>query len=153
MYIYIYVYIYIALSAQHIQRVAGQDPYVFCGDFNIKPESNMYRLLTNGTIEDDCIDVPRKDEDDLSEWEFKVKPLRSAYMVKRGMEPSFTNYAQTKFDAQPFIDCLDYIFLSDEWVVNAVQDTPAWEDVNGPLPTLTEPSDHILISADLDIKP
>ena len=81
-----------------------------------------------------------------------MKPLKSAYMVKNGREPSFTNYAQTKMDPQPFIDCLDYIFMSDEWIVNSVKDLPTQEEVKGPMPTLIEPSDHLMISADLDFK-
>ena len=72
-------------------------------------------------------------------------------MVKNGKEPLFTNYAQTKFDKQPFIDCLDYIFLSDEWIVKKVEDTPTEQEVQGPMPTLTQPSDHLLISAELEI--
>jgi 2',5'-phosphodiesterase len=40
-----------ALSAQHLQRFAKDDPYVYTGDFNIKPNSSMYDLLTKGTLE------------------------------------------------------------------------------------------------------
>ena len=40
-----------ALSAQHIQRYAKEDPYVYVGDFNIKPDSSMYKLLTEGEID------------------------------------------------------------------------------------------------------
>ena len=40
-----------ALSAQHIQKFAKSDPFVYVGDFNIKPDSSMYALLTQGTIE------------------------------------------------------------------------------------------------------
>lgn len=40
-----------ALSAQHIQKFAKADPFVYVGDFNIKPDSSMYALLTQGTIE------------------------------------------------------------------------------------------------------
>jgi hypothetical protein len=39
----------------------------------------------------------------------------------------------------------------DEWNVDDVKDTPKTiEEVNGPLPTIQEPSDHILISANLN---
>jgi len=37
--------------------------------------------------------------------------MRSAYAVKNGSEPNFTNFAQIKDDPQ-FIDTLDYIFVS-----------------------------------------
>ncbi len=40
-----------ALSAQHIQKFAKNDPFVYVGDFNIKPDSSMYALLTEGTID------------------------------------------------------------------------------------------------------
>lgn len=40
-----------ALSAQHIAKFAKSDPYVYCGDFNIKPGSSMYNLLTQSTID------------------------------------------------------------------------------------------------------
>jgi 2',5'-phosphodiesterase len=43
--------VHCALSAQHLERFAGSDPYVLAGDFNIKPDSNMYRLMTEGTVE------------------------------------------------------------------------------------------------------
>jgi endonuclease/exonuclease/phosphatase family metal-dependent hydrolase len=40
-----------ALSAQHIQRFAKADPCVYVGDFNIKPDSSMYQLLTQGDLD------------------------------------------------------------------------------------------------------
>jgi endonuclease/exonuclease/phosphatase family metal-dependent hydrolase len=40
-----------ALSAQHIQRFAKADPFIYTGDFNIKPDSSMYELMTKGKIE------------------------------------------------------------------------------------------------------
>lgn len=43
--------VHCALSAQHIQRFAKDDPYLYVGDFNIKPDSSQYELLTKGTLE------------------------------------------------------------------------------------------------------
>lgn len=43
--------VHCALSAQHLQRFAKEDPYVYCGDFNIKPNSSQYELLTKGGID------------------------------------------------------------------------------------------------------
>lgn len=40
-----------ALSAQHISKFAKDDPFVYVGDFNIKPASSMYKLLTEGSID------------------------------------------------------------------------------------------------------
>jgi mRNA deadenylase 3'-5' endonuclease subunit Ccr4 len=45
------MHIHCALSAQHIQRFAKHDPFLFVGDFNIKPESSQYELLTKGKLE------------------------------------------------------------------------------------------------------
>ena len=51
MYYIIVMVTHCALSAQHIQRYAKEDPYVYVGDFNIKPDSSMYKLLTEGEID------------------------------------------------------------------------------------------------------
>jgi endonuclease/exonuclease/phosphatase family metal-dependent hydrolase len=44
--------IHCALSAQHIQNYSQGDPYIFAGDFNVKPTDSMYRLLTQGDIDE-----------------------------------------------------------------------------------------------------
>ena len=95
-------------------------------------------------------------------------PLLSAYKEALGREPDFTNYAQVLNDP-PFIDTLDYIFLSTDstkedkaeedpgtarasrWQVESVLNIPHRELVKGPLPTEEEPSDHIMLSATLSI--
>ena len=50
------------------------------------------------------------------DFEFKVRPMRSAYIIKSGTEPEFTCYSHTKDDVSsgrpPFCGTLDYIFLS-----------------------------------------
>ena len=69
-----------------------------------------------------------------------------------GSEPNFTNYAQAK-DQEPFIDCLDYIFISQECRALGVKKLPHRSEVQGPLPTLDEPSDHILIASTISIPP
>jgi endonuclease/exonuclease/phosphatase family metal-dependent hydrolase len=40
-----------ALSAQHIHRYSNGLPYFFVGDFNIKPGTPEYKLLTEGKID------------------------------------------------------------------------------------------------------
>ena len=79
--------------------------------------------------------------------------MRSAYAVAGdGNEPDFTNYARVKED-EPFIDTLDYIFVSEDWTVAGVKALPHREGAGGPFPNLDrgEPSDHILIAADLKL--
>eukprot|EP00951_Prasinocladus_malaysianus_P037542 scaffold404297_cov33-Prasinocladus_malaysianus.AAC.1 len=47
------------------QRVASLakgtngDPYILCGDFNIKPEDCTYGLITTGRIPDDHPELPQ----------------------------------------------------------------------------------------------
>lgn len=77
-----------------------------------------------------------------------TNPLRSAYMLANEREPDFTNHAQIRSE-EPFIDTLDYVFLSEHWRVTDVEQTPHRNEVVGPLPTQLEPSDHILIAAEV----
>lgn len=80
----------------------------------------------------------------------EVEPLRSAYLTANGAEPNFTNFAINN-NGPVFCDTLDYIFLSPEWHVDNVLDLPHRDEVEGPFPMETEPSDHILISASLSL--
>ena len=88
------------------------------GDFNIKPGDTSYDVITKGKIQDGTspAEIPKIPHG--SKWVAKLKrPLRSAYMTSHGSEPDFTNFAHTSPSEEPFIDCLDYIFISDEWQV------------------------------------
>jgi len=154
--------IHCALAAQRARWVAkratggeGCLPYILTGDFNIKPHSTMYRLLTEGSLKE-----PNNPELPVTlpgiSWSHEVSPMRSAYAVassegsEKGREPDFTNYAQTSDDG-PFIDTLDYLFLSEQWEVIDVLALPNRVDVAGPLPNASEPSDHVLLYANLSL--
>lgn len=141
--------IHCALSAQHIQRFARSNPYAFVGDFNIKPPDAMYALLTQGSVPPEHPHHPVNEVGD--DWQPIVKPMRSAYKVDRGREPEFTNWAKTVRDKTEFIDTLDYIFLSPEWIVQGVGELPDRVAAGGPLPSEREPSDHLLLSASLSL--
>jgi hypothetical protein len=67
-----------------------------------------------------------------------------------GKEPDFTNYAFTARDDECFIDTLDFLFLLGE--VKAVDVVPLThrDDADGPYPTASEPSDHVLVGATLE---
>jgi mRNA deadenylase 3'-5' endonuclease subunit Ccr4 len=54
-------------------------------------------------------------------------------------------------NAESFIGTLDYIFLSDEWKVKAVKETPKKEGLEGVYPDEQEPSDHVVIAASLEL--
>jgi mRNA deadenylase 3'-5' endonuclease subunit Ccr4 len=142
------------LAARHVQRLAEKDtqvPYILAGDWNIKPEGSSYQLLTTGMMDKGDPEWPTPKFG--VEWEPTAKPMRSAYADAEGKEPNFTNYARIREDP-PFIDTLDYIFLSPEWSVKGVKSLPHRDDADGPFPNLAagEPSDHILIAADLELK-
>jgi mRNA deadenylase 3'-5' endonuclease subunit Ccr4 len=136
-------------SGSEGKEVGGRDPYVFVGDFNIKPDSNMYRMLTTGGVEASCSELPVPEEGDT--WECKVNPMGSAYASALGSEPKFTNWSKVKEEA-PFVETLDYIFYSDsDWEVKGVADLKL-DSLTGPFPIADEPSDHLLLSAELSLK-
>lgn len=142
--------IHTEMAARHVQTLAKDMPYVLAGDWNIKPFGTSYMLLTTGLIDRGDPEYPEP----KWEWEWKptAKAMRSAYAESEFGEPDFTNYARIR-ENDPFIDTLDYIFLSDEWRVEGVKKLPKRDESGGPFPNLdlNEPSDHIMIAADLNL--
>ncbi|KAL7495288.1 hypothetical protein ACHAWT_006614 [Skeletonema menzelii] len=138
-------------------------PYILAGDFNIMPDSPHYKLITTGSLDkSDPTYPPSKFGVD---WTVEAEAMDSAY-AEIGAEPEFTNYAHIQDQEDPFIGTLDYIFLSrkakttqiiDEkvagewWKVNGVTKLPSVAASGGPFPNAHEPSDHLLISADLEL--
>jgi len=137
------------MAARHVQEIASKKnvPFVLAGDWNITPQSPTYKLMTTGVLEKKDETYPSTKYD--MEWAPTIQPMRSAYAVA-GSEPDFTNYARVQ-ENEPFIDTLDYIFLSKEWKVASVKEIMNRVDVNGPFPNAKEPSDHVLIAADLEL--
>lgn len=136
------------LAAQYLQSLSSGSPHILTGDFNFKPSSTMYRIMTQGEVEKGNPELPSAKG---FNWKPAISPpLRSAYAVANDCEPEFTNYAQIR-NEDPFVETLDYIFMSPEWVVDAVEPLPRLDQVAGPLPIATEPSDHLLIAADLSL--
>ena len=141
--------IHSALAAQIVQKTAGSAPYILAGDFNIKPGDAAYKLLTEGELDESDPSYPTPKPYDS--WRPKLKEgMRSSYKEKNGKEPLFTNYAQTR-GSEEFIDTLDYIFLSSHIDVSSVMSLPSKSELGGPLPNAEEPSDHLMIAADLQI--
>jgi mRNA deadenylase 3'-5' endonuclease subunit Ccr4 len=140
--------IHAEMAAKHIQTLSDDCAYVLAGDWNIKPYDSTYNLLTTGTMDLGHPNWPKPKHG--MEWFPTAKPMRSAYAEVEGTEPDFTNYARVKYD-DPFVDTLDYIFISDHWKVESVKKLPQRDQAGGPFPNLDvfEPSDHILIAADL----
>lgn len=136
-------------------------PYILAGDFNILPDSPHYKLLTTGKLDrsDPTYPPPKFG----SEWTIGALAMDSAYGES---EPEFTNFAHIKEDPEPFIGTLDYIFFSQKertsnidgekesgtwWKVHNVQKLPSKDDSGGPFPNEEEPSDHLVIAADLEL--
>jgi endonuclease/exonuclease/phosphatase family metal-dependent hydrolase len=138
------------LAVRHTAKLAEGKPFICAGDWNITPDSGLYRMLATGECEAALLPPVKHG--------VAFKPdigtgVHSAYALANGREPDFTNYAQTKNDDEPFIDTLDYIFLSKcgRWRVDKVDAVVHRDDMPGPLPNDTEPSDHVSIGADLTL--
>ena len=143
--------IHTEMAARHVQALAGdEDPYLLAGDWNIKPYGSSYRLLTTGQMDRDDPEWPPPKYG--MEWHPTAKAMRSVYAESDHGEPDFTNYARIK-ENEPFIDTLDYIFCSDEWKIEGVKPIGHRDKAGGPFPNLDrdEPSDHVVIAADLKL--
>jgi len=140
--------IHAEMVAKRTQDLAGADPHILAGDFNILPDSPTYSLLTSGELSQDDQSYPTSKYG--MRWKSSIKGMRSAYAQHDHGEPDFTNYAHLKDDENPFIGTLDYIFLSDEWNVMDVKSICHRNDANGPYPNDDEPSDHVVVAATLE---
>jgi mRNA deadenylase 3'-5' endonuclease subunit Ccr4 len=143
--------IHAEMAARHVQSISLSKngiPFILAGDWNITPNSATYKMMTRGELEKDDPSYPTPKHG--MEWALEAAPMRSAYAEKGG-EPNFTNYARVRED-DPFIDTLDYIFLSKEWNVAGVKPIVHRDIAGGPFPNAKQPSDHILIYADLELE-
>ena len=148
-----------SLAAQQALRFAGEGtPCVLTGDFNIKPADAPYALITKGTLPETDPHMPPTAPNGDPWTPSLPKPMHSAYVMANGVEPEFTNLATNSWGGDAFCETLDYIFLSsgDGWKVHGVRPLPSKEEVvikGGCVsyPIATEPSDHTMIWADLDL--
>ncbi|KAA0147297.1 hypothetical protein FNF29_07466 [Cafeteria roenbergensis] len=153
----------------------GADP-VLGADFNFKPADRQYRLLATGSLlteEEEAAaaaaepsfveDDPRGSSagafapKDPSDFDGRLPAglrLTSAYKAVHGAEPDFTNYnfADMVGD-EPFIDALDFIWVGDGLRAVAAPALPSRTDDGvleaGPYPSEAEPSDHVMVRADV----
>lgn len=142
------------MSLQILLQVMGlyQNKYpekevslLFAGDFNSTPEFEVYRLMTCQMAGFDDIDWTDKENERVSGVNFSHDlELASACGC-----PPYTNYTKG------FYGCLDYIFYqTDKFSVKQVVELPSHEEVTQHefLPSITIPSDHLAIIADLEFK-
>lgn len=148
--------IHSALVVSTFQKLANGAPYaVLAGDFNIKPRDSAYRMITTGAIAPDHADFPPTPPDGspADRWfprDFTA--MKSAYAEFNGVEPEFTNFSQAENQPQ-FCETLDYLFCSKQLEVVDVVPLPARQNVSGPFPVRSEPSDHILIGCTVKLPP
>jgi 2',5'-phosphodiesterase len=144
--------IHAGIAAQYALNQSAGLPTVLMGDFNLKPGDAGHTLITTGDLDESHEAYPIM-PDGYNGEPFVVKPpqkMESAYVRVNGEEPNFTNNAQIK-DDEPFIDTLDYIFVTDDIQVTEVLDLPHRDNVKGPFPAATEPSDHIMLAATIRV--
>lgn len=145
--------IHAGIAAQYALNQSEGLPTVLMGDFNLKPGDAGHTLITTGDLDESHEGYPIMPAGNTGE-PFNVKPqkkMESAYVRVNGEEPNFTNHARIK-DDDPFIDTLDYIFVTDDVEVVDVLDLPHRDQVKGPFPAATEPSDHIMLAATIRVK-
>ncbi|MCL4119593.1 UNVERIFIED_CONTAM: hypothetical protein GTU68_018115 [Idotea baltica] len=140
----------LTLLTQIMDIIKHEDPrndvsLLFCGDFNSVPENAVYRLMTSQLIDE-------KDEDWRSKPGEELRKVSFSHDLEIGSAcgtPAYTNYTLG------FQGCLDYIFYqSDKFSVKQMIPFPSHEEVtqHGALPSITFPSDHIALVADLEWK-
>merc|ERR1712232_865195 len=115
--------IHAAVAVGTSQIMAGNTPLIFAGDFNIKPDSCTYHLITTGSLPaDNNESVSSHPPPYLSRNGNTVVPWKNGIidggmysahaLAEEGREPTLTNYAHTKHMEEPFVGTLDYIFCS-----------------------------------------
>ena len=141
--------LYVSLILKKLAEIAhihGTDAYVLCGDFNRKPQYELYQLVTSGKISqtqrnllmssDYKLEVPNATDSlqcvstngTLSKVTlpfYKVfekyytipEPMKSVYATILGDEPRFTFFADSQ-------SCVDYIFYSSALSIVSVLNTP-----------------------------
>ncbi|KAA8493671.1 Carbon catabolite repressor protein 4-like 4 [Porphyridium purpureum] len=148
--------IHTALACENAMTRAAGAPYILAGDFNLKPSDPMYNLITLGQLPSNFVleqpENTANGEKENAPFDVRVsRPMMSVYAVLNGREPDFTNNARIK-DQDPFVETLDYIFAShSDWKVHGVHELPERAHIKGPYPDATEPSDHLLLAADLEL--
>lgn len=147
--------IHAALAAQHALAFADGAPCILAGDFNFAPGTAPYNVVTAGALPDGDEHTPPSAVT-CDGWSPTVAPpLESAYVAAGEPEPDFTNLATTKFQSEPFVGTLDYIFLSKgDWRATGVRALPSRKEVLpvcSSYPSATEPSDHVAIWADVEL--
>lgn len=141
--------IHAAMAFQYLQWLGN--PFIFAGDFNFCPGDECYQMLTSNTGAPPDL-MRRMHGQPKEDWwrpKFSQCPVaESAQKLYRGHEPSFTCAGVARQGNDHFAGTLDYIWLSDgDWAVDAASEHPDNDGVDCNLPTVEEPSDHLMITS------
>ncbi|KAM7349178.1 2',5'-phosphodiesterase 12 [Cochliomyia hominivorax] len=132
-------------SLEKYQLKNDQLSIIFCGDFNSVPECGIYRLMTQGYVDEHFIDWSSNLEEAVKNVSLKQPfTLQSACGT-----PEYTNFTHD------FAACLDYIFYQpDSFEVEQIIPLPTNEELKAhiAIPSVVFPSDHVALVADLKFK-
>lgn len=146
--------IHCVLLREVLKNNFPDDPLVLVGDFNTKPEDSEMQLLKHGQLDAKDVAFPEAYEGlELADLHRVSKDwtLQSAYAQRWGHEPEFTNYAWVEDCPESFRATLDYILVSSQIEVVDVLELPDTKLGDPVYPTSEQPSDHVLLAADLKI--
>ncbi|XP_030381326.1 2',5'-phosphodiesterase 12 isoform X2 [Scaptodrosophila lebanonensis] len=118
---------------------------IFCGDFNSVPECGIYKLMMDQFVGSDFDDWSSNAAEAVTDVEL-TQPFK---MLSACGTPEFTNFTTL------FSGCLDYIFYqSDHFDLLQSVPLPTNEQltIHKAIPSVTFPSDHIALIADLKFK-
>ena len=129
---------------------------VFCGDFNIIPNTIEYKLLTSESLSDseikECTTLNNMSQayDYIDYGLFKGMNFRSAYKTLYDSEPLYTN-VMVQSDSN-FLNCIDYILINNQVEVRSAKvGLTIPQPLEAPSPNGLCPSDHCPLSASLFI--
>lgn len=128
-------------ALKRILSLSSDIPYILAGDMNILPNSKEYFFLTENILSAEDSAYFKKHT-----LIPKITP-KSSYFIANKEEPEFTCFNYTKF-AGEFCDCLDYIFVSDEFKVLKSHLLLTTETE---LPNRDCPSDHLPLRSVLSL--
>lgn len=114
-------------------------PTILMADLNITPQSNAYRYMTEGELEDGKVYLDWK--------EHSYFRMESIYRKKNGAEPLFTCYCHTKYGGE-FKDTIDYVMATDHFMVVECDRLLL---TSTKIPNDVCPSDHIPLGATLEL--
>jgi endonuclease/exonuclease/phosphatase family metal-dependent hydrolase len=145
------MHIHTAMLLKTVNKLTGKLPFILAGDFNMKPDSSTYNMITKGG------DYTAQFEKSLTHNTPNIgvndNPLKSVYATF-SKEPAFTCYSQPK-GSDMFLGCIDYIFVSnhtDQFKINSVNQLPT-EPPKSTFPNEDVYSDHLPVGCELELLP